>query len=228
MANPQRENGHIDIANEIAEKLCSYRISGQEWQILWVILRKTWGWLEDTNNKGSAKKKMDMISLSQFTKMTGIDRRRCHYLLNELVEKNIIIKAVTNIDTTKVIRYGFQKDYDKWKVSPKKTPVTNIDTRVSPILTPVLSPILTPTKEKKETITKEIDDELVDELKKEYPSIDIDFELEKYKHWQAEKPPSKKHKDKKRGFTNWIKQADKWQNERASPNKKTIVDISNP
>lgn len=44
MASPQTENGHIDIANEIADKFCSYRLSGQEWQILWVLLRKTWGW----------------------------------------------------------------------------------------------------------------------------------------------------------------------------------------
>ena len=55
MASPQVENGHIDIANTIADKLCSYRLSGQEWQIIWVILRKTWGWLLDPNQKNGLK-----------------------------------------------------------------------------------------------------------------------------------------------------------------------------
>ena len=54
MASPQRENGHIDIANEIADKFCSYRLSGQEWQIVWVVLRKTWGWLENPKDKNSS------------------------------------------------------------------------------------------------------------------------------------------------------------------------------
>ena len=44
MASPQREEGHIDIANEIVDQLCRYRIPGQEWQIIWATLRKTWGW----------------------------------------------------------------------------------------------------------------------------------------------------------------------------------------
>ena len=34
MASPQREEGHIDIANEIVNQLCRYRIPGQEWQIM--------------------------------------------------------------------------------------------------------------------------------------------------------------------------------------------------
>ena len=89
MANPQRENGHIDIANEIADRLCSFRLSGQEWQVLWVILRKTWGWLENKNNHDGQKKKSDWISLTQFSEMTGIDRRKCHSLLKKLAAKNI-------------------------------------------------------------------------------------------------------------------------------------------
>ena len=57
MANPQIENGHVDIANDIAEVLAQTRISGTEWQIVWVILRKTYGW----------HKKVDQIALSQLT-----------------------------------------------------------------------------------------------------------------------------------------------------------------
>ena len=135
MASPQKEDGHIDIANEIVDKLCSYRISGQEWQILWVIIRKTWGW----------EKKIDWITLSQFQRLTGIDRRRCHSLLQKLCGKNIIKKSVTKKGDTLNVTYGIQKDFEKWRVSPKKvSPVTNIGDELSPKKTPT-----------KDTITKD-------------------------------------------------------------------------
>ena len=52
MANPQRENGHIDIASEIANKLREFRIPGVKWQILWCIFRQTWGYkIPGTNSK---------------------------------------------------------------------------------------------------------------------------------------------------------------------------------
>jgi phage replication O-like protein O len=110
MANPQCENGYTKIANEIVEHLCSYRLAGQEWQVLWFIIRKTYGF----------KKKKDMIALSQFSEATGIDRRKIPALLNSLVAKNIILKTVTNKGDTEAIFYGIQKDYEKWQVSPKK------------------------------------------------------------------------------------------------------------
>jgi len=155
VANPQKENGHIDIANEIADKLCSYRLSGQEWQIIWVVLRKTWGWLTDPNDKNSPKKKTDYIALSQMELMTGIDRRKCHYILKKLINKGVLIKTVTQKGDKGIIRYGFQKDYDKWKVSPKKVTVTQKGDGVSPKKVTKLSPKKAHTKEKKETNTKD-------------------------------------------------------------------------
>lgn len=124
MASPQIENGHIDIANTIADKFCLYRLSGQEWQIVWVILRKTWGWLVDIKNKNGPKKKMDRIALSQFEQLTGIDRRKCHSILKKLVAKKVVKKIVTQKSDRFVITYGFQKNFDLWKVSPKKVTVT--------------------------------------------------------------------------------------------------------
>ena len=44
MANPQKENGYIMIANEIMEALAKYRIPGEQRQCLDVILRKTYGY----------------------------------------------------------------------------------------------------------------------------------------------------------------------------------------
>ena len=38
--NPQIENGHIDIANELAEALAMINISSYESRVLWIILSK--------------------------------------------------------------------------------------------------------------------------------------------------------------------------------------------
>ncbi len=62
MANPQIENGHTKIANEIMDALCCFRIPGEARQVLDCIIRHTWGW----------NKKTDKISLSQFVAMTGL------------------------------------------------------------------------------------------------------------------------------------------------------------
>lgn len=157
MASPQKENGHIDIANEIADRLCSYRLNGQEWQIIWVVLRKTWGWLTDPSDKNSPKKKMDWIALSQFSKLTGINRNRCHKVLKGLIAKKIIKKTVTQNHHTIKISYGFQKNFDLWKVLPKITTVTQNHHGVLPKITTGVLPKITNTKDTitKDTITKE-------------------------------------------------------------------------
>jgi phage replication O-like protein O len=157
MASPQIENGHIDIATTIVDKFCSYRLSGQEWQIVWVVLRKTWGWLENPKDKNSPKKKIDRISLSQFEQLTEIDRRKCHELLKKLVKKKVLKKAVTQKGDKVIIRYGFQKDFDKWLLTPKKVTIPQKGDGVSPKKVSKLSPKKVNTKETlKETFTKEI------------------------------------------------------------------------
>ena len=122
MANPQREDGHIDIANEVAEAFFNRRISGREWQLIWVILRKTWGW----------NKKMDVISKSQFADLTGIPRQKCQELLKGLEKKNIIKQGVTQKGNRGITSYGINKDYEKWKVLPKKVPRPQKGNRVLP------------------------------------------------------------------------------------------------
>ncbi len=110
MASPQAENGHIDIANEIADRLATIRIPGREMQILWVIFRKTWGW----------HKKTDTISQSQFAKSTGIARRHIGRLLEGLLEKALITKNGDGF----ICEYGIQKDWEQWQLSPKTVIVT--------------------------------------------------------------------------------------------------------
>ena len=80
MANPQLENGHLKIANEIWDALCRIRIPGEQMQVLMVIIRKTYGF----------NKKSDGIPLSQFTEATGINRQNVIRAINGLLSKKII------------------------------------------------------------------------------------------------------------------------------------------
>jgi len=121
MASPQPDK-YIRMSTELVDKLCRYRLSGQEWQALWVIIRKTWGW----------HKKMDRISLGQISESTQIPRRKVFMLIKQLENKKIIIKAVPNKGDIRYISYGIQKDYDKWVGVPKKGAVPNKGDKVSP------------------------------------------------------------------------------------------------
>jgi phage replication O-like protein O len=109
MANPQSEDGHIDIANEIAEALMKVNLSAYESRVLWFLFRKTYGW----------KKKTDWISLSQFSECLCLDKRLVHRAIKELSSKGMIV--IERDDGIRV-RYGFQKDYEKWNTSSKKKP----------------------------------------------------------------------------------------------------------
>lgn len=113
MVDPQAENGHIDIANEIAEHFCRYRISGEEWLVLWAIVRKTYGW----------KKKEDRISLSQFSLMTGLKRQTALRAINKLSSKKII--GVIKNDDSGINIYSFNKYFDEWVLSSKKITVSS-------------------------------------------------------------------------------------------------------
>ena len=107
MASPQTEDGHIQIATELIEALAGIRISGEEMQCLWVIIRKTYGW----------KKKTDWIALSQFVEITGINKGNVGRALRRLLAKNMVVKK----DYHYGVSYGIQKNYKKWKPLSKKT-----------------------------------------------------------------------------------------------------------
>lgn len=83
-----------------------------------MIIRQTYGW----------KRKTDRISITYFEKKTGLRRRHTSRALKEMVDRNIVTKN----DTTFVTTYGFQKDYSKWKPSPKRALVSKMVTKLSP------------------------------------------------------------------------------------------------
>ena len=164
MANPQPDK-FLKIALELAEQFAKHRLSGQEWQIMWVVLRKTYGW----------NKKSDRISLGQFAKATGIRRTRCPDVLARLVARNMLVRGVPQKCNSTLITYGLQKDYDKWKVSPKTVTVPQKCNRVSPKSVTEVSPKSVPTIDKKDILTKDILS-----AKSDHQAI-IDFWCKKYK-----------------------------------------------
>ena len=156
MANPQVEDGHIDVANEIAEQLAKTYLSSVESRILWVIMRKTWGW----------HKKRDRISYSQLEEATGLNRRHIAPALKRLIARLI----VTQTGNGHRLEYGIQKNYELWlqpivtqtgnaqiQTLPKQVMNPNVtQTGNAPLLKQVTKtlPKQVITKEKKETIQK--------------------------------------------------------------------------
>lgn len=153
MANPQIEDGHIILANEIVEQFCKHRISGEEWLVLWSIIRKTYGW----------KKKEDRIALSQFAVMTGLKRQTVLRAINKLSSKKII--AVIKNDDSGINIYSFNKNFDQW--SPLSKKITVSSKKIMGVIKKdnCLSSKKIHTKETitKETITKEMDQVILPE-----------------------------------------------------------------
>ena len=124
MASPQKENGHLRMATELVLVFCIYRLSGQEWQVLWVILRKTWGW----------NKKKDRISLSQISELTSMNRPNVVRILNKLIKRVVLKKE----NSAGINAYTFNKNYEEWQgmtkaameVLSKMIPPKNVDKSV--------------------------------------------------------------------------------------------------
>jgi phage replication O-like protein O len=138
------------VPNETIERLTSTGLTAREFRIILALLRKTIGW-----NKTS-----DRIPLSQFSKMTGLDRGNCHTILKRLVQKRIIKKSVVTSNNRRSIHYGFNDIFSEWRVlSPVTTGVkrqgvvTSNDRVLSPVTTKVLLPVTT-SKETQKKLTK--------------------------------------------------------------------------
>lgn len=106
MANPQKENGYVPIANDVIDALTQTRISGEAMQVLFHIFRKTYGF----------NKKEDAISLNQFALATGLKKNSVCRALRKLKQLNLI----TQKGYSKAIIYRFNKDFDTWQPLTKK------------------------------------------------------------------------------------------------------------
>ncbi|PKN63250.1 MAG: hypothetical protein CVU57_20305 [Deltaproteobacteria bacterium HGW-Deltaproteobacteria-15] len=138
LANPQLENGYTRIANEILEALARTNLSAYQARVLFVILRKTYGF----------GKKEDHIPVSQIVGLTGIHKAHVSRAIGELIERGIVTRSGNKI--------GFSKDYQGWRQLPrgatshKVTPSGNRVTRSGYKKLPDGAD----SKEKKETLQK--------------------------------------------------------------------------
>ena len=134
MADPQLENGHTKIANEIIEALSRINLSPYESRVLWALIRKTYGW----------NKKMDKVSQSQISEMTGMYKQHVSRAF-------ISLKARSIVTSTGDKRVGINKDYDQWSPAEvtKKTPIKVTSTGEKVTSTGVKkSPVQAPQKTK--------------------------------------------------------------------------------
>lgn len=102
MANPQPDN-FTRVSNELAEAFAKQRLSGQEWQVLWAILRNTYGW----------NRKEHEMSFSYIAKAVGILEPNVARIIKSLLSKKII-RVIKN-DKGYPNKYALNKDYEQWR-----------------------------------------------------------------------------------------------------------------
>lgn len=93
----QLENGYTKIANNLLEKIAKIKMSGQSWQVLIAILRKTYGY----------NKKSDWIEYSQLSQITNLSKSRICESIKLLRDCGIITQKRNGIKQIISINKGF-------------------------------------------------------------------------------------------------------------------------
>lgn len=160
---------HTPIHNEVLEALAKINLSPYETRVLFVIWRKTYGFIDKTTG---LRKKIDWIAGSQISEMTGLDRRHVSRALKGLKEKHVISR-----DDNKT---GFSKEFMKLMSSVEMTKEEMSSVETPPVeMTPTpsrddkLSSVEGHTKETKEIYTKETIPKGI--AKSSYGNQDINF-----------------------------------------------------
>ena len=126
------EKEFTKMDNKILEQLIKTPLSGQEFRIILLILRKTWGW----------HKEEDYIALSQIQKELNICKTRASQIINRLQLMKIVTVTENINGLTK--RYCFNKQFEEW--IPLRKSVTVTEKRNQPLRKSVTT---------KESLTKE-------------------------------------------------------------------------
>lgn len=146
MANPQKENGSTDIANELLEIIYSSKFNGTELAIILCILRYTYGF----------HRKEHDLSITFIAKAINRHKLEVSKYINNLIKKNVLIEyeKPSFLSSRQV---GINKDYSKWNTIQLVKLLTgnkNTNTTVSKITNTTVSKITnqeTKNKTKKET-----------------------------------------------------------------------------
>ena len=223
MANPQVEDGHTRIANELLDKMGKLYLKPNDWQILICLFRKTYGY----------QKKSDYITNSQIVEFTGLDKSVVCRGLKNLADKKLI-----NRDNGVI---SIQKDWEQWQLTKQSTKrekkltkqSTGVDQTVNKKLTKqstnngkqlteqstgvdqTVNKKLTKqstTKERKKLIQKkgnisfkEKTLEIAETLRGKYPNLDFDHQMEKFMAYWFE--GGRQLKNPKLAIMNWMDRA---------------------
>jgi phage replication O-like protein O len=103
--SPQLEDGYIRIANKLYEEIILFPFSKRELLVVLAVIRKTYGY----------GKKDDDMTMTQLSKLTGIQRTHIGETVSELHDKNVLL--IRDGYHGKVI--GLSKNYKNWKRRPK-------------------------------------------------------------------------------------------------------------
>lgn len=185
MANPQKENGSTDIANELLEIIYSNKFNGTEFAIILCVLRYTYGFHRKEHN----------LSIAFISKAINRHKLEVSKYINKLIKENILIEyEKPSFSSTRQV--GINKDYSKWnniQLVKLLTPSKNTNTTVSKITNRGVSKITnqeTKKETKKETkniyggygrikLTKKQYEKLCEDFTKEFIDRQIEF-LDEY------------------------------------------------
>ncbi|RJX18536.1 MAG: hypothetical protein C4570_06560 [Ammonifex sp.] len=118
---PQLENGYTQIANLVLEDLAKACLSGPQYQLVFVVLRKTWGDCE-RDIDGSAlrdgdgrpiKKQWAHIGTQEFADITGMAKSTVIRGLQALVDMGILVTRPS--EGRRPAAYRYQKYADRWQ-----------------------------------------------------------------------------------------------------------------
>lgn len=105
----QIEKGEFTrISNEVLEQLNKACLLGSEYQVIFFVIRKTWGW----------GKTEDRISYTQMETGTGLSRATVAKTLKNLISMNLLVRV--SILGTKGNTYKFNKYWKEWVVKTPK------------------------------------------------------------------------------------------------------------
>ena len=82
MANPQLEEGHTRIANELLDNLVRMDLTQYEFQVTLFVIRKTYGY----------QKKVDKITNSQIVEGTGICKSHVSRTISKLLNRRMLTR----------------------------------------------------------------------------------------------------------------------------------------
>lgn len=102
MANPQIEQGHTRVANEILEKIMQTNLNGTQFRIVMAIWRYTYGF----------RRKEHELSISFLAKAINASRSQIDRELAILIERKII--SIIKVGSRGARVMSFNKNYEEW------------------------------------------------------------------------------------------------------------------